>query len=220
MTAITDYRNFISVELPGCPNPLIDDAVRRTVREFLTRSEAWLYTSPTLIDFDGTILDLTALVEGTDIPTGSEALRIKRLQRVSDGCEVEFKTDYQLREYIQANWQDKTGTRPTYYTHDEPLTVTLYPTPDTAVVGEIRAKFALTLNKSATDFPDWIDARWQEPLMFGAMAKLLKIPGKDWTDPKLARDYDLPFRNAINEAKSKSMASFNQPRRTVRYGGY
>ena len=48
----------------------------------------------------------------------------------------------------------------------------------------------------------------------------MRIPGKDWTNPGQAQAYDLPFRNAIADAKSKSMASFNQPRRTVRYGGY
>ena len=220
MTAITDYRNFISVELPGCPNPLIDDAVLRTIREFLVDSEAWLYSSPTLIDFDGTQLDLTALVVGTDIPTDSEAVRAKSFQRTSDGCPIDFKTDFQLREYIEADWQGKAGSRPTYYTHDEPLTITFYPTPSTAVVDEIRAKYVLTIPKTATTFPDWIDHRWQEELQFGAMAKLLRIPGKDWTDMGLAGQYDAPYRMAIKEAKSKSMASFNQPRRSVRYGGY
>ena len=38
-TAIADFVKYVRTEVPGCPEPLIDDAVMRTCIDFCTRTE-------------------------------------------------------------------------------------------------------------------------------------------------------------------------------------
>lgn len=219
MTAISEYRPDMGIELPGCPNPVMDGALVRAIRSFLIGSETWTHLSPTLVDFDGAVIDITTLTPPTDIPADSEAFKIKRLQRVSDGCDISFKTEQQMQDDVDIDWRATTGTGPTYFVNDSPTSSTVYPIPSTAVLAEIRAWYVLTLNSAATTFPDFLDQHYREPILNGAIANAMKIPGKDWTNLQQSAAYTGAFNLGVVLAKSKGQASYGQPRRSMGYGG-
>ena len=67
--------------------------------------------------------------------------------------------------------------------------------------------------------PEELALEFSEDWAHGALAKLLKIPGKDWTNLPLAVAYSDIFEQDIMKAKSRAGADFGRPRRRVRYGG-
>ena len=72
---------------------------------------------------------------------------------------------------------------------------------------------------SLTDVPDFFYDEFHDAWRWGALARLLKMPGKDWTNLPLAGFYQKRYDDEIRIAKSRAQAEFGQPDRTMSYGG-
>ena len=79
--------------------------------------------------------------------------------------------------------------------------------PAEAVPNGIKVLLALKPTTSATVVEDFIFDGWHEAIEAGAISRLLKIPGKDWTDIKSAGVYLAEFRNAKRDAMGDKFAS-------------
>lgn len=53
----------------------------------------------------------------------------------------------------------------------------------------------------------------------GALSYLMYMPGKEWSNPQLAQQYEIAFGEGINKAHNQSIDGNLQPVRIVRYGG-
>ena len=210
MPTLDEIRPFISIEVQGCPNPVIDAATALTVRDFLRRTESWRQT----------------IVADWASPVDLGAVAIVRVLRIYDRlneCEVKFYTDEQLRDHEMA-WLEP-GSDPQAWTLDDEATPRIHPAP--AAGGEAsrtvdRLDVLVSRNVSGTtfDLPQALWDRYEDALRSGALSRLMKIPKRDWTDVQRAGAYGVAYEAAVAQATSRAAAGFGRPTRVVRYGGY
>lgn len=219
---IAELYPYIRVELPGIPEPLLVGAVNQTISEFLSKSEMWRYTTPGLLDWT-TALGFPALGAGAQLPPNGRLVRVDSVKFADDGVSlrtVPFKTRQQLDE-IYSDWEVKTGNAPLYWTNDGPGNPRIIPIADADVTGSLKVRSVVSIltDSPPTALDDWLMHEFEEDFRHGTLARLMKIPGKDWTDLKGASAYALLFKAAIRKAKSRADAEFGQPCRETSYGG-
>jgi hypothetical protein len=205
----------VRVELPGVPLPLLHLNYAETVREFFQRSLAWQHSVPNALDLNANTAWPT-LTAPADIPEDTYVVQPVRVK--FDGTDVTFKTRDQLDE-IDMDWEAATGSSPDHWTITSPGTWRVYPLLSANASDMIRLRVALAPVQAATAIPDELANEFQAAWKNGTLAKLLKIPGKDWTNNTLAASYMTSFEDDIVKAKSRAAADFGRPHRTVQYGG-
>lgn len=208
-------------ELPGVPFPLIFLNYASAVREHLSRALAWQYNVPGLLDLAASTAFPTIVV-GTDIPTGTYIVQPVRIKWL-DGTDICFKTRDQLDD-IDATWESRTGSSPSYWTITSPGTWALVPMLTDPTTDSLRVRVALAplvtgSGTAATGVPEFLANEYQAAWANGALARLFKIPGKDWSNSALGSKYGADFENDIAKAKSRAAADYGRPHRTVQYGG-
>jgi hypothetical protein len=86
---------------------------------------------------------------------------------------------------------------------------------------QLSGQVAVTLTTSATEVPDQVGYEFADAIASGALSRLLRIPGVEWSNPQLAMTYVAGYEEAIDRAATRVANGFKQSRtRTVRYGGY
>lgn len=218
------YRDLlwqVRVECPGVPEPLLMMNYMLVVREHLRRSHGWQYNAG-LITWTSTdnFPDASAAIPSNTVIVQPVQVKWK------NGAILPFKTRQELDE-LDGNWEQAAtaGLQPDYWTITEPGKFLLYPDSSTTVAAAVELRLAVvpllptTAADGRTGVPEELALEFSEHWAHGALAKLLKIPGKDWTDIQLAAAYSSMFEDDIMVAKSRAGADFGRPRRRLRYGG-
>lgn len=221
MTAVTELYPRVQLEAPGCPIPLVRDVVYEAMQDFFSESECWRHTTSTLLDWT-TAATFPTLAAGTELPTATRIKRIDMLKFASDGTnlkEVPFKTRQQL-DLEWANWEVDTGSSPQAWTNDgigaQPRIV---PVAAANVTGSLQVRSIVVPTSTMTDLPDYWFDEFDDVIRAGALAILLVMPGRDWTNEPLGTYYMSKYADGIKKAKSRAEAEFGQPNRIMSYGG-
>lgn len=218
--AISSLYNALRIELPGIPEPVLVDGVRKAVQEFFKKSEAWRYTVPGLLNWT-TALTFPALAAGTEIPTGTRVTRVDEVKYANDGISLKpipFKTRQQL-DGDYPDWEVKTGNSPLRWTNDNDYAPRIIPIADADVNGSLKVRAIIAPIDALTDLPDFLYYEFEDDFKNGALARLMKIPGKDWTNLTAAAAYASLFKAGVIKANSRANAEFGQPCRETSYGG-
>lgn len=218
-----NYRDLfwqVRAELPGVPEPLLFFNYAEAVREFCRKTKAWQYSIADPLDLDADTAWPT-LTPGVEIPASTYVVEPVRLKWDS-GEIIRFKTRDQLDD-IDGDWEQATATQPDYWTITEPGQFRVYPLLSANTTAQLYMRVALaptlTVSSPRTGMPEEIVNEWSEAWSYGALSRLMKIPGKDWTNIRLAANYGEMFAAAAKEAKSRAAADYGRPRRAVAYGG-
>ena len=134
---------------------------------------------------------------GTALAKGLQAwLDDNVLEPISpDGLDDEFNnTEF---GWLGTNWRTDVRLPTRYYFVDD-TTVGLLLAPD--ATGALRINAALKPTRTATTFPDWIYQRYAETLAHGAKARLMMVPTKPYSNPKLAEWHRDQFNGGCGEA--------------------
>jgi hypothetical protein len=220
-----DFRDLawmVRTHIPGIPDVMMTYHYVEAVRKHLKESFAWQHTVPNPVDLDAATAWPT-LVEGTDYPTGTYIVQ-PVLLKWNDGQILKFKTRDQLDKFINAKWeQDTSGSKPRYWTALAAGNWAVTPQLAEDSVGKLYMRLAVAPKIYAGDVTGAIDEfiayEYRDHWMHGALASLYAIPGKDWSDVRLAADYMALFESDIKSAKSRAAADYGRPERSVRYGG-
>ena len=208
---LDEIRPFISVELPGAPTPVIDAAVILTIRDFLRRSEAWRETLT---------LDWTQTPTLTPTAANSSVVTVQKVYDTEREIPVPFKTDEQLRDEAYA-WANAAG-EPYAWTLTEENVLKVYPAPtaEATVLGRLDVTISVNVDASGTfNLPQALWDRYEDAFRNGSLSRIMKIPGRDWTDDRRAAAYGLAYESAVADAKIRGQANFGRPVRTTGYGG-
>lgn len=212
---------FLRIELPGILEPALQAGVYEAVDEFLRESDVWRYTIPTLLDWE-TTQTFPDILEAVEIPANSRVVRIDIVKYASDGINlktVPFSTRQQLDGEFP-NWEVRTGNSPARWTYDGPGTPRLVPIATANVLGSIQVRVILSADRETFVLPSYLVHEYGDAIKWGALARLMKIPGKDWTNEGGAAVYASLFEKAKKKAKSRSEAEYGQPSgRYMSYGG-
>lgn len=112
----------------------------------------------------------------------------------------DLDTEFNNTEYAWsgANWRTDLNL-PTrfYFQNDDTIALVLAPN----ATGALRVNAALKPTRASTSFPDWVYQRYVETIAHGAKARLMLIPTKPYSDPKLGEWHRAQFNDGIAEAK-------------------
>lgn len=221
MTEIAGVYPKVRIEAAGVPEPLLEDVVADSMKDFFRESEIWRYTVPGLLDWT-MALTFPAITPGTEIPTGTRMKRVDELKYGSDGTSlaiVEFRTRQDL-DCVYSDWEVKTGSSPLAWTNDPTSdSPRIIPIATEDKAGTLKLRVIL-VPTTLTDVPDFFYDEFHDAWRWGALARLLKMPERDWTNNPLAAYYKGLYDDEIMRAKSRAKAEFGQPnQRTMAYGG-
>lgn len=217
---IQDLYPLIRLEAPGLPEPVLQQEVQDAIDNFLSESEAWKYSIPGLLDWT-TAADFPTISAGTEIPTATRVVRYDLVKFASDGSNlkiVPFKTRQQLdKEY--PDWEVRTGNTPLAWTMNGVFEPRIIPTASANVLGSLSVRVILGTDRAVGTIPEFILHEFGDFIQYGVLAKVLALPGKDWTNEAAAMKYMAMYNEGVKKAKSRAQADYGQPDRTMSYGG-
>lgn len=211
----------VRAEVPGIPEPTLYLNFIKAVQEHLKDTKAWSYSVVGAIDWASG--DAFPSLSG-HIPSDTFVVQPIAVKWEDTGRNIEFRTRDQL-DQIDASWETRTASIPEYWTAIAPRSFYLYPANTAAQTAAIRLRVALAneLPKGSdlrrTSIPESLADEFSDHWTHGALARLLRMPGKDWTNSQLAVNYQDMFEQDKRDARSRVAADFGRPKRQVQYGG-
>jgi len=188
----TQWLPYVQVNVPDCPKALIIEATRQKVIEFCQKS---LFLRQELDGFytvvDDNEYDLSPPVDNNI----AQLLMLKVNKR-----ELEPKTQDDMEEIYQ-EWRDQSG-EPQYFFLKNTNTAILVPKP--MGVYPVRLLVALKPTQAAQGVDEIIFEEYKDAIKHGALAYLMLMAEKTWSNPNMSAFYQSQFDAAIQESKIRS----------------
>lgn len=184
MAVWSAFHSLILPETPGCPEVTVNGALAASAAEFCAETHIWRETLDPFNTAPGEALydlDASAVVES--VP-----------QLAVDGRELGH---VDVRQLDPTRLTD-TGL-PSHFWMQDDTQVRLFPIPDR--VYPVQATATLKPSRAATGVPNWIYETFGDGIVSGALWRLLRIPGKEWTNVDLASAHKALFGQAVIEAR-------------------
>jgi len=186
-TQISQFRNRVLVEVPGCPTPRIDLAVVNAIREMCKDTYAYTksfededidYTTIDDTDNDSYTLDLSSYISNVD--------PIAPLKFQIDGG------DWNLRELTLENDNSNLdsitiqGTK--FFNYPALTTMKIFPFTDQSVNFDIFLKLAVKPSRGVTEVENifYNDDNWFEGIVHLASHDLQIMPSRPWSNAEHA----------------------------------
>lgn len=172
VVSIKDLVRYVAIEAPGCPNSLIEDAIRKTVIDFCQFTRIWTR-------------DLTPIALVTnqrEYPLVTpEQTDIAGIVHVHQSARPIFPFTCPV---------DQLDTTPqkyaTHYGRKEPRHIQIHPLPSAEATDSIKVFASLKPAQNATVFAADLFRDWEEGLIAGAAYRVLIMNGKPWANSQLA----------------------------------
>jgi hypothetical protein len=208
-TPYSTLTSRVQVEVPFCPDFVIEDRIAETAMEFFKDTKSWR------ID-----LDLSPSAKNI----GDYDIDVNNRKAICDILWVNYldaplqpMTEQQLYK-LDSAWRNTAGT-PKYFTRLTPDTFTIYPKPSQSVSNSLSARVAVypTINTPAMDGPTLNDN--YSAIVTGVLGRLWLMAGKEWYNPDLGMAAMQKFEQEVHEEKQRVIDGFTRIVRTVKYGG-
>ena len=197
--------------VPGCPDTLIESNIRSAVIELCEKAGVYqaeldpVTTVANLYEYD------------LDPPTGTAVDKI--LWVTHKGKDLEPITTG-LLEQRKPNWRDadRAGT-PEYFVKLSRNAFWMVPVPSVTTVNSTILRVQLKPTHTSTSCDSQILDDYRDTIVNGALFRLLRLPGKDWTDYTGAQVYGSLYQQGVVDAGRKARHEDMPVARKVRYGG-
>lgn len=180
-TALSAFTPYIMLDVPGCPEPVVEDSVRRAAIEFCRRTRVIreLITVNTVAAQDYVVLS----------PVGGNVERVYRVMIGDTILEPTRREDFN---------EDGDTSQPLEYYIEQQNKMRFYPVPD--AIYSMAVHVAVTPNRDATTLDDVLFTIWRDEIAAGACAILKMMTGKPWHDMDGASISGNIFSAAIDRA--------------------
>lgn len=183
----------------GCTRAIAQRKLMDAAIEFCTLSNAWQYngepmfTAPDIADYE---------------LWPPKHTQVGRIIRLTDATSRQ-------REYQPLDRPEHYHNGFAYY-HGAPNTVRLFPTPRDS--RELSLTISLIPQRTATEVGDILSDRWFEALREGALYRLKLMPGREWSDPAMAKQHhERLFRRLVGDAIQATNAGYSDAPQTVKH---
>ena len=196
MVPIDDFLPRIRMYASGCDDFTLTNAIRDAAIEFCRRTLA----------IEETVTTAVAIDEAT--PTQiflSEDMEPYHLMSAKwDGLPMRIKTTDDMDAEIP-DWERYGSSSPRIIVTpaSRPGEIRLFEKPSKA--GTLTTVYAMRPSRTATDLSDELFELWAEALDAGALEKILRIPGRNWTDMAGSAGYKQFFKDEISRARVEVM---------------
>jgi hypothetical protein len=192
MAALADFSKHVLIEVPMCPQPVVNEAVLRACIEFCERTA--LFDEKTVVETEAGD-DMYALA----FNSGLVAHRVLYVKR---GDSPLSRSSRDLADGAAGDL-GATGAPTMYYLNASDMLV-LAPVPDS--VETLTVKAIVKPAQTATAVPDSLAAHWMLGIAAGAKAFLFSQKGTAWYDPEASLTKASQFSQAIDKAITQQRA--------------
>jgi len=203
MSSLDSFLGYVRPWAPGVPDPTAYKAIRGAAIEFCERTRLWKYED----DFDVSVEDCNS---GIFTPNNSVVHDIEVV--LHNGHELDPAATRDLDRLVPG-WRtgETGGGLPKYFTQIDQSTLRIVP----ALEGHLYLCLRLKPAQDATDIPDFISREYNEVIGWGALGRILTIPGQSYSNPELATYYSQKFTDKIDRLSNKgTTGQQNAPKRS------
>lgn len=204
-TQISQFRNRIVSEVPGCPFPRIDTAVIDALRMFC--EDSYLYTKS---------FEEEDIAYGTIDTSDNDSLTITLSTYYSDAdpiCPLFFQidgADWDLKELVLENDNsnltqiEEDGVK--FFSFPTTTSMKIFPFTDQSVNFDVFLKLAVKPSEDVTSVEDkfWNEKDWRDAVIAQAAGMLQSMPGRGWTDYGKAGVNFAIYRSNLASARIKA----------------
>lgn len=191
MSSLDSFLGYVRPWAPGVPDPTAYKAIRGAAIEFCERTRLWKYED----DYDVSVEDCNS---GIFTPNGSVVHDIEVV--LHNGYELAAAATRDLDRLVPG-WRlgETGGGLPKYFTQIDQSTLRIVP----ALEGHLYLCLRLKPSQDTNDVPDFISREYNEVIGWGALGRILTIPGQSYSNPELATYYASKFTDKIDRLSNK-----------------
>lgn len=110
---------------------------------------------------------------------------------------------------------EKCDPCPRGYRVDDLCQITMFPAPSTDSATDLELCLMVKPSREVCEYPKEVIEKYDQTLYHGMMNLLLQMPGKDWTDPRLAAYHGQQFETLCGDAATEIERSYSRRRKTL-----
>lgn len=191
MSAIDTFLTEVRPWAPGVADVTAFKHIRLAAIEFCERTRLWKVED----DYDVTEEGCN---DGIFTPSGSILHDIETV--MFDGNELHPKATRDLDRLIPGWRTGQVGSGlPQYYTQIEQNTLRVVP----AMAGHLYLCLRLKPSQDTMDLPDFLASEYREVIGWGALGRILTVPGQSYSNPELASFYMGRFSEKLDRLSNK-----------------
>jgi hypothetical protein len=231
MTGFESFYKFIRPYVTGCPEPIIDNAIRDAARDFCKQSLCVRGDIPPIdIVQDTAFYDLSpsalagyltawqnaggSLTENIYGSLGDSQIVVPLNVKFNDAPINPISMD-QMNQYYPA-WESSVSGTPRFYLFQQPERIRLWQTPNAELTGGLKIHAAFQPSMASDTFDDFLFNQWGKQISDGALAEILKVPNKPWTSVDGSAHYSNVFQAHCHNARISSDRGFIKQSRHVK----
>jgi hypothetical protein len=202
MSSVDRFLPEIRPYAPGVPDATAYKNIRLAAIEFCERTRLWRFED----EYTVTASDCEQVLT----PAGSALHDIEVI--MFDGRELRPVGTRDL-DRLSQGWRtdEQTSAMPEYVTQINSNTIRIVP----AAEGSLYLCLRLKPSQDTMDLPDFLATEYREVIGWGALGRLLMIPGQSYTNPDLAAFYMGRFTSKLDSLVTKgTKGQQNAPKRT------
>jgi hypothetical protein len=192
-TNFSQWYDDVLPYVPGCPQAMALNAIRKAAIEFCEKSWAWIYNPAAQ--------DVVASQIEYPFSTPSNAVVNKVLRAWYDNKPIHPLSPDQLDEMF-ANWRTTSGT-PEYHTQEDERNLLLVQVPAASLTGGLKMRLSLKPKFDAADIESRMYEEYREAIASGALYRLMSSPKKPYSDPNTAIFHKSAFDDKAADVRHK-----------------
>ncbi len=213
MATLPELSPEVRIEVPDCPQSLINKTLINVIRHFCDKTQHWQHSMEPL-----TLLPYNAAAPDTylytlPLPSNTELIGVRTMNY--DGLPLRMKSPAWLDEH-QDKWREASG-EPQFYIMLSDKQLRFIPASDQVRPQAITGLLALRPTRNTDTFDDSL-LEFDNALINGAIARLLVIPGKLWSSRAAqhrALACEQVYQEAVSVAKMQVLRGFSDGAETI-----
>ena len=210
MSTLDSFLGHVRPWAPGVPDTTAHKNIRLAAIEFCERTRLWKYEDT---------LDVLSTDPATStITTPTDSVLFDIEVALFDGQELTPKATRDV-DHLAPGWRTSdlgTGL-PQYITQIDQNTLTIVPGP--AADGSLYLCLRLKPSQTTTNLPSFL-TEYAECIGWGALGRLLTIPGQSYSSPELGQFYAQKFSDKLDRLNLKGSTGQQNARKRTRASFY
>lgn len=198
---ISTLTNEVSMHLSGCPLPVIESAMRKTITELCQQAKVWEEDLPAI-----TLVPATATYTMASALAYAEPCDVIRSHVVVGSVRQDLETLDNMQAYIR--YPEPPAGTAVALVRGLGAVVTLVPIPD--VAGTLHIRAALRPTPTATQWDSDLVAEFRPALFHGVLYDLMMMPERSWSDAKNAAFHGKMWAQAKASAGWRADTQYNR----------
>jgi hypothetical protein len=200
--ALDVFYPWVTPYVQSCPDPQIKQAIRDACIDFCTQTSLVQTVESQNVIAGEPQYDISppvnhSLIRVIEVMLNERPLEAVQIDQVKHGAAMRAGEDTVVAAVV--------GTPNRYYqvrpTDD---TIFLWPVPDLSSTSTLAIRATFTPTRAASQVEDVLFDDWAPEIGYGALARLLMIPGQAWTNPDMGSYFSKQYGKAVASATAFS----------------